>query len=438
VKSDTPPPFIKGIIDKVEKERKEFASLAAFDTLSARLPDKIVGRQTEIEKLVRYLWGYHDGHVVPLVSVYGRSGTGKSTLIKYVCNHTPDIKMCYANLRKAKTIFGCANLILNALDQPSLKSAQGINVAMEKIQQGIFDSMGFNKLFVLVLDEFDVLFYDKRSNPSDFVYKLIEMQAELIEKRCLTMIITISNNVLAEYDLDDRIRSRIGNSEIFFKPYSKDEVLKILEHRAQEAFGKKLDRKVLDKCAYLSFLEHGDARRAVDLLRTAAELALKEKKELTTRYIDLASLQLQKDRVEDVLKTMSYHSKIACFAIAARTFGLDREWHKTSEMYNSYKLYLQTYPVSYRRFSELLTDLENSGLLDSQTGSSGRKGYNSKYRLLVQPEIVGHAIDEKYWDEEIISKKSPMDSFAGIENQSTSDPIDKILKMARDANEKSW
>ena len=53
------------------------------------------------------------------------------------------------------------------------------------------------------------------------------------------MIFTISNDVLSDYDLDDKIRSRIGNSEIFFKPYSNDEMLEILRQRAEEAFGKK-------------------------------------------------------------------------------------------------------------------------------------------------------------------------------------------------------
>lgn len=66
------------------------------------------------------------------------------------------------------------------------------------------------------------------------------MLADLKKKGYLAMIITISNNVLSDYDLDDRIRSRIGNSEIFFKPYSNDEMLKILQQRAEEAFGKKL------------------------------------------------------------------------------------------------------------------------------------------------------------------------------------------------------
>ena len=317
------------IISKVQKEKKVFVKKSALDT--SNQPEKIVSRVNEVEKIVRYISDYEQQQTVPLVSIYGRSGTGKSTLVRYVCNYFPEIKLCFVNLRKAKTVFGTINLILNELDQPSLASAQGMNLGMEKIRKAIIDitTLEKKKLFVLALDEFDVIFYDKRGNPSDFVYKLVEMQAELKSKGCLAMIFTVSNNVLSDYDLDDRIRSRIGNSEIFFKPYTKEETLKILQQRSEEAFGKKIDEKVLEECAKISFLEHGDARRAVDLLRVSAEIAAKEKKDLLVKHVKDASKQIQKDRVEEVISSLSHHSKLICLVLASKTFGLDKMQHST-------------------------------------------------------------------------------------------------------------
>ena len=389
------------IIDKVSSEQK--ISKSAFDT--STLPSKIVGRITETEHLVRFLLGYQEGHVVPLVSIFGRSGTGKSTLVKYVCNYIPSVKLLFVNLRKAKTVFGGVNLILNSLNHPSLKSAQGLNVAMEKIEQEILKiSEQKTKLIVLCLDEFDVIFYDKRGNPSDFVYKLVEMQASLKEKGCLMMIVTISNNVLSDYELDDRIRSRIGNSEIFFTPYSKEETLEILNIKADEVFGKKIDPKVLERCAHLSYLEHGDARRAIDLFRVASEIALQENKEISVEHVKIASDKLQKDRVEKVISTLSYHSKIAILVLAKKTYGLEKDWHTTANLYEGYKKMVEV-PVSYRRFSELLKDLEISGLLNSDTRSKGQKGYKTEFTLLVLPELVGKAINEKWWEENVVKKK---------------------------------
>ena len=420
------------IISKVQKEKKVFVKKSALDT--SNQPEKIVSRVNEVEKIVRYISDYEQQQTVPLVSIYGRSGTGKSTLVRYVCNYFPEIKLCFVNLRKAKTVFGTINLILNELDQPSLASAQGMNLGMEKIRESILTitTLEKKKLFVLALDEFDVIFYDKRGNPSDFVYKLVEMQAELKSKGCLAMIITISNNVLSDYDLDDRIRSRIGNSEIFFKPYTKEETLKILQQRSEEAFGKKIDEKVLEECAKISFLEHGDARRAVDLLRVSAEIAAKEKKDLLVKHVKDASKQIQKDRVEEVISSLSHHSKLICLVLASKTFGLDKMQHSTMSIFEKYKEYVQSEPVSYRRFSELLKDLENTGLIISDTRSNGQKGYRSEFQLVVDPRIVGEMINKEWWEKHVVKIKT---FFEEDTTGSKNDPYNKLYQaLKKDAS----
>ncbi|MGI0055800.1 MAG: Cdc6/Cdc18 family protein [Nitrosarchaeum sp.] len=421
---------LDAIINKVENEKKVFVKKSALDTSNP--PEKIVSRQDEIEKIVRYISDYKQGQVVPLVSIYGRSGTGKSTLVRYVCNYIQEIELCFVNLRKAKTVFGTVNLILNELDQPSLSSAQGMNLGMEKIREAILNSMQVQKkkLFVLALDEFDVIFYDKRGNPSDFVYKLVEMLAELKEKNCLAMIFTISNNIVSDYNLDDRVKSRIGNSEIFFKPYTKEETMKILQQRAKEAFGKKIDDKVLEQCADISFLEHGDARRAVDLLRVSAEIAANEGKEISVEHIKAGSKQLQKDRVSEVISSISYHSKMISLVLAAKAYALDDEWHTTKSIFESYKKRLSTEPVSYRRFSELLNDLENTGFVNSKTGSKGHKGYKSEFQLTVDPEIVGEIINKKWWEENIVKHKANFDK-ADSEGNKKSNPYHKMYQAVK-------
>ena len=71
-------------------------------------------------------------------------------------------------------------MILAEVGQPSLKSAQGINIAIEEISNTIEQDLSKKKnntrLFILVLDEFDVLLYDKRGKPSDFINKLLVME----------------------------------------------------------------------------------------------------------------------------------------------------------------------------------------------------------------------------------------------------------------------
>jgi archaeal cell division control protein 6 len=126
--------------------------------------------------------------VVPFVSVYERSGSGKYTIVRFVCeNLSDDIDYAFVNLRKARTVFGCANLILTELKKPSVKSALGVNAAIEQIsiaiEQRLSNKRVSRKIFVFVLDEFDILMHDKRDKPSDFVDKLLVMEEKSSEKR---------------------------------------------------------------------------------------------------------------------------------------------------------------------------------------------------------------------------------------------------------------
>ncbi|HSB57678.1 MAG TPA: AAA family ATPase [Nitrosopumilaceae archaeon] len=397
--------FIR-IISKIEKEDSIFSKKAYLDTLS--FPPNIVGRQKKTEELVRLLLGYKQGYVVPLVSVYGRSGSGKSTIVKFVCENL-GVPYCFVNLRKAKTVFGAANLILAELGKPNLKSAQGLNLAVENIGNSIISKLEQEKknFFVLVLDEYDVLFHDKRGRPSDFVYKLIVLEENLRSKGLMLCVVTISNNVLSDYEIDDRVRSRIGSSEVFFEPYSKSDVLEILKERTKEAFSIPVDEKVLERCAGLSSEGHGDARRAIDLLRVAAELARSKNEKLSGSHVDMASDELQKDRIGKVLANASYHFKLACCALARITYLTDEPWHSTSVLYNQYCKIVQkdTKPLGYRRISELLIELENTGLVVSQTGSKGRHGYGTQYKLVVSPDVIGKTAFAEWWKNLVEAKR---------------------------------
>ena len=91
---------LKSIMAKVEKEGAIFSKKSSLNTLSAALPEKIIGRKSETEQLVRHLLGYKQGHIVPVISIYGRSGTGKSTLVRFVCQNISDILVCFTNLRR--------------------------------------------------------------------------------------------------------------------------------------------------------------------------------------------------------------------------------------------------------------------------------------------------------------------------------------------------
>src|SRR5687768_1686460 len=411
---------LTGISAESEKDNLLLANKSLL--VSLILPSKIIGREKKAKELVRFLLGYKQGLVVPFVSIFGRSGSGKSTVVKFVCENLDDedISHAFINLRKGKTVFGCANLILAELGGPSLKSAQGMNLAIEKISNAIElllrrkKNKSNKQLFILVLDEFDVLFYDKRGKPSDFIYKLLVMEEKLREKGYLICIISISNNVIADYEIDDRIKSRIGTSEVFFEPYTRQDVLAILKDRAAKAFSQPIDSIVLQYCADQSSDEHRDARRAIDLLRVAAEIAARRGEKISKKHEDAALEKMQKDRVRIMLSSAPYHLKLAAAAIARISYLTEETWHSTSTLYNQYRHITakETNPLTYRRISELLTELENMGLVISHTSSKGRQGYGTQYKLVVPPEVIGKVCARPEWWSNIVQMKTQHDKDA--------------------------
>jgi len=403
------PEKIAQIRKRIQKQNSIFKEKRYLDSLY--LPSKIMGREKQAEQLIQHFNSINEGLLVPVISVYGRSGAGKSTIVKFVCENLSDIlSSSFVNLRKAKTVFGCANLILSELGLPNLKSADGMNKVIDSVEKRIEEILEIEKkrFFVLVLDEYDVIFSDVRGQPSDFVYKLLNLEENLREKGIWLCVITISNNSISDYDLDDRVKSRMGNSEIFFNPYKEKDVFDILFDRAKKAFVKKIDDEVLRYCAKLSSTDHGDARRALDLLRVAAESC---DGTITKFDIDNAQEQVQGNKLYDVLKNASPNFKRIFLSITRISYLTEKKWHSTAIIYNQYQRFFMEKDrkcLSYRRVFDILAELEQAGLLVSKNESEGRYGYSKQYMLTIPAESVS-AFSEKGWEKWKKIKKARFD-----------------------------
>lgn len=336
--------------------------------------------------------------------------------MRFVCESLDDIALCFVNLRSAKTLFECANLILSELGAKTLPSAKGLGAVISAIKDAIASYLQDAKkqVIILALDEFDMIFYDKRNKPSDFMYKLVVLCEQLKkEKNYQICIVGISNNVVSEYDLDERVRSRIGNSEVYFPAYGYEEILEILRMCSKEAFNE-MDDVILQHYAKLSSQDHGDARRAIDLLRVGAEIAGAKNQALSTKHVDMAYLKLQNDRIIQMMSRVTSQFKYVCRAIVYLSYIEELEFVHTSKIYDEYKVInSKELHLSYRRISEILNDIENTGMVESQKHSRGRHGYGKQYKLAFSPDLIGPAIDAKWWDGLLIMKKQMKKSVPG-------------------------
>ena len=408
---------ISAMRQELDAKSSAFADKRFLESLGP--PSSIMGREREAKQLLELLHASKDNFIIPLVSVYGRSGAGKSIVVKFVCENLADsASYSYVNLRKARTIFGCANLILEQLDEKCVKSSEGINHAIDQIEKRIEETLVRDKKqhFILVLDEFDVIFSDTRGKPSDFVYKLLNIAENLRSKGYWFCIVVISNSCLSDFALDDRVKSRMDNCEVLFAPYPTKGIFCILNHRAKKAFVKKIDDKVLNLCADLSGSEHGDCRRALQLLRIAGEIA--KGSNISEDHVKEAAKKLDGDKLDLILETATAHQRLLLAALAKLVLNSGKEMHSTRKIYQVYSS-LPTddnRKLSYRRVFDLLAELENTGIIIAKTHSNGRHGYHNHYQLSVHHGLVGWTIDRDWWTSEL-GIKERSDVWEGIRKE---------------------
>jgi cell division control protein 6 len=178
-----------------------------------------------------------------------------------------------------------------------------------------------------------------------------------------------------------------------FAPYNALELKEILEARASLAFKESACADgVIAKCAAYAAREHGDARRALDLLRVAGELAERESSEgIDMKHIDLAEEKIEKSRIIEVVEKQPKQSQAVLFAIIELVQDSDSKRVETGEVYERYSEVCKSVgltALTQRRVSDLLSELDMLGVINAQVVSKGRYGRTKEIYLSVSKQIM--------------------------------------------------
>jgi cell division control protein 6 len=242
------------------------------------------------------------------------------------------------------------------------------------------------QIVLLILDEIDQLM-DKEGD--DLLYNLTRVNTEL--RNAQLSLIGISNNANFINLLDPRVKSSLSQEELFFPPYNALQIKDILQQRAREAFAPNaLAAGVIEKCAAYAARDHGDARRAIELLRVAAELAERSGAEkVATEHLDKAEHKIETDRVFEIIKTQPQQYQTALYAIYS-ICSKKKDIVFTGEVYERYQAFCQRTslrPLTQRRFSDIVGELDMLGLINAKVISKGRYGRTREISLSTTDEL---------------------------------------------------
>ncbi|KOX95051.1 Cdc6/Cdc18 family protein [Haloarcula rubripromontorii] len=256
----------------------------------------------------------------------------------------------------------------------------------DRVYSSFFDAVDYHeRVVVIMLDEIDKLV---EKSGDDTLYNLSRMNSELENSR--VSIMGISNDLKFTDFLDPRVKSSLGEEEIVFPPYDANQLRDILQARSDVAFkNDALTEDVIPLCAAFAAQEHGDARRALDLLRTAGELAERDQTDnVLEDHVRQAQEKIELDRVVEVVRTLPTQSKIVLFAIILlEKNGVHNI--NTGEVFNIYKNLCEEIDadiLTQRRVTDLISELDMLGIVNAVVVSKGRYGRTKEISLSVPTE----------------------------------------------------
>ncbi len=367
------------------------------DILSDRhVPDIIPHREDKIKQIAKTIAPALRGQKVSNVFIYGSVGTGKTVSVKYATSElgklsreSGKIKILYINC-KMKNVSDTEYRLLAELSRSLGKEVPVTGLPTDHIYRIFFGEIDSRKWSViLILDEIDALV---KKIGDGILYNLTRINQDL--KNAKLSIIGISNDISFTETLDPRVKSSLSEEEIIFPPYNANQLRDILNQRAKETFTNGiLDSGVISKCAAIAAQEHGDARRALDLLRIAGEIVEREGGfKITTEHIDKAESKLDLDRTAEVVKTQPKQSQ----AVLAGIIRLSEDGHEKIQTGDVFSIYERICsenslkPLTQRRVSDLIGELDMLGIINVRVISRGRYGRTREIRT----SLAGNVLDK--------------------------------------------
>lgn len=361
---------------------------------SSFVPDKILHRDNELMQLSSILAPSLRGYKPSNIFLYGGVGTGKTVCVKQVLfqlneiakkNKTNTIKTFYINCKLKRVADTEYRLLAQLLDNLNI-TVPDTGLPTDVLYRRFFNEIDKkNQIIIIVLDEIDALV---RKIGDDFLYNLTRAE---MNKGNISLI-GITNNLVFSSELDARVKSSLGEEEIIFKPYNAVQLKDILRQRAEMGFYR-VSESVINKCAALAAQEHGDARRALDLLRVAGEIAERNgESEVREEHVDLAEEKINLDCATETIKSLPRQSQAILYAILKLHENNNKEI-LTGDIFSKYKeicMRNNLRVLTQRRVSDLLNELEMFGIISAKVISKGRYGRTREISLNLNDDVLGY------------------------------------------------
>jgi len=363
------------------------------------IPNSLVGRDEEIKAVAEIFFPLFRNGKPGHAFIYGPPGSGKTVVIKHVlrqlyseAGNNINLKHLTVPCKKHNTTTKILSFLLRELEYSESLPKSGVSCGyyydlfyLHLKKQGhsltiIFDEIDF-------LKDDNVLYNFSRSG-----------EFKELNERQFIHIIGVSNTGEFVNSLDPRVDSSMQRETIVFPPYNKEQLIDILNMRIPLAFYPGvICEGTAELCAEESAKDEGDARRAIFLLQSAGNFAIKtDCTKVQPGHVMMASQKVKEDISLQFVLNMTFHEKFALLAMTNTEKYLKKgKFIVTGDVYRIYHdmcRFAGEEPLSLAAISQKIAKFKMMGIINANVSSRGRGGLTSEIVFIGDPDILANAI----------------------------------------------
>lgn len=374
--------------------------------------DRIVGRDEQLQEVTKMLRVALGDNRPPNLFLYGPSGTGKSLIINAVC-HNIDTICSTRDIRFGTVEVNCQDLDtlgVAVYELARLASEQaGVPVTVPK--HGVSTKEKWDELFrivnenfdsvVFVLDELDMLLgrRDKKEPAFSRLLYQLSRAGTSNELTAHVSVVAITNDTKMLESVGSRALSSFTPEDVHFNDYDANQLRAILRRRQDAFFENVLDSDVIPLASAFAAQTHGDARKAIDLIRVAGELAEREGDErVRESHVRKAQDKVEKNRVLEVTRGISTQKKLCLYATAAVAAETEDHVARSTTGYRVYQFLTDAIDVDQyhqETYVNKMKELTTYSLVGAERRSHGPKsGMFLEFDFAERPETILETLRE--------------------------------------------
>ncbi len=335
------------------------------------------------------------------VLIYGKTGTGKSPCAKYVSRRLVETA-AEGGVDAAYAYVDCA------WDTTETQTVQTIASSLDTDDtdvyipdKGIATATYYKRLWRILDDQYDVVLVlldeiDKLED-DDILIQLSRAGKAGTLTSCKIGVLGTSNNIKYKDRMDERVTSSLCEREFVVPPYDAGQLNEIMAARRDAFRDGVLAEGVIPKAAALAAREHGDARKAIDILRYAGEIVHSEgASSVREEFVRQAPEHAETDRFRELIRGSTPHSRYVLQALTVLSVDEqesdERDGFRTTRIYDVYEQICRQVgaePLSLRRVRDLLNEHAFLNVREQSRHSGGSaEGSYTEHTLLEDPDVV--------------------------------------------------